>query len=108
MRDRWQLAAVAVAVALCSWGAGADDTTESTKPDAKPEEEFKPPPGFRTRKRGDKVIYCKKEQLRESRLMTEKCYDQAQLRELLFSIEQQRNEIDQRRRICPTPATCGA
>lgn len=108
MRKKWQLAAFAVVVVACSWSARAEDATESAKPEARPEEEYKPPPGYRTRKRGDKVIYCKKEQVRESRLMTEKCYDQQQLRELLFSIEQQRNEIDQRRRICPSPTTCGA
>lgn len=103
---------MAVVLAACSWSAGAEDATESAKPETKaeaePEGEFKPPPGYRTRKRGDKVIYCKKEQVRESRLMTEKCYDQVQLREMLLSIEQQRNEIDQRRRICPSPTTCGA
>lgn len=108
MRDKWQMAALAVVVAVCSWGAGADDTTESAKPEAKPESEFKPPPGYRTRKRGDKVVYCKKVSIPESRLMTEKCYDQVQLREIELQMEQQRNEIDQRRRICPTPATCGA
>ena len=108
MRDNWRLAALAVILALCSGGAGAADTTESARPEAKSESEFKPPPGYRTRKRGDKVIYCKKEQMRESRLKTEKCYDQLQLREIEMLNELQRNEIDQRRRICPSPTTCGA
>ena len=99
---------MAAVLAACSWSAGAEDATESAKPEAKPESEFKPPPGYRTRKRGDKVVYCKKVTIPESRLMTEKCYDRIQLREIELLMQQQRNEIDQRRRICPSPTTCGA
>ena len=108
MRNMWRLTALAVVLAACSWGVGAEDTTDSATPEAKPESDFKPPPGYRARKRGDKLVYCKKEQMRESRLKTEKCYDQVQLRELEMLNELQRNEIDQRRRICPSPTTCGA
>lgn len=107
MGDKWKVAAVAVVAAVCSWGAGAADTTESAKPESKPKSEYRPPPGYRTRKRGDKVVYCKKVSIPDSRLMTEKCYDQTQLREIELLMEQQRNEIDQRRRICPSPTTCG-
>ena len=106
MRDLWQLAAVAVVVAVCAGGAGADEATESAKPVAKPESDYRPPPGYKTRKRGDKVVYCKKVSIPESRLMTEKCYDEVQLREIELLMEQQRNELDQRRRICPSPTSC--
>ena len=106
MRNLWQLAAVAVVGAVCSGAAVAGETAESAKPEARRESHFKPPPGYRTRKRGDKVVYCKKVSIPESRLMTEKCYDEVQLREIELSMEQQRNELDQRRRICPSPTTC--
>ncbi len=106
MRDKWQLAAVAVVVAVCTWGAGADETTESAKPAAKPESDYRPPPGYKTRKRGDKVVYCKKVSIPDSRLMTEKCYDEIQLRDIELQMEQQRDDLEQRRRICPSPTAC--
>lgn len=57
MRDQWQAAAAAVVVASCAWGvAGAEETTESGKPLASRKSQYKPPPGYWTRKRGDKVI----------------------------------------------------
>ena len=107
MRDKWQLAAVAVVVAVCSWDAGADDSTESAKPESRRESEYKPPPGYRTRKRGDKVVYCKKISIPDSRLMTEKCYDEMQLRDIELQMEQQRDDLEQRRRLCTTPTSCG-
>jgi len=108
VRDNWQFALAAVVVAACSWGvAGADDKTESGEPEAKREREYKPPPGYRTRKRGDKVVYCKKESIPESRLMAEKCYSEIQIKELEAIREAERREMDQRRRICPSPTACG-
>jgi hypothetical protein len=106
-RDRLLLAAPVIV--LMTWLAGAvaaAETSEAERPAAKAETEFKPPPGYRTKKRGDKVVYCKKAAIPDSRLTAEKCYDERQLREIEFAMDQQRREIDQRRRICPTPTAC--
>ena len=74
---------------------------------ARAEPEFKPPPGYKTRKRGDKVVYCRKELVEGTRFTKDRCYDKVQLKEIESLMEQQRREMDQRRRICPQPTACG-
>lgn len=53
-----------------------------TKPVAAANEEFVPPPGFRKKKRGATVVYCRKEKPLGTRFPEEKCYDEAGLKEL--------------------------
>lgn len=72
--------------------------------DAAPE--FKPPPGFRPKKRGDAIVYCRKEAVLGSRFPAEKCYDQAGLRELKRA-ELERMEMLERIRACTT-GNCSA
>jgi hypothetical protein len=117
-----RLPAEVLAVALCTGLAGAG-VAGGTEPEAaqtpeaqaapqdedaaKAEPEFKPPPGYKTRKRGDKVVYCRKELVEGTRFTKDRCYDRVQLKEIESLMEQQRREMDQRRRICPQPAACG-
>lgn len=63
----WTAAAVAL-ISCAAFVAGAEEpakkpeaatTTAATKPDAEKTAEFKPPPGFRARKRGDVTLYCR-------------------------------------------------
>lgn len=104
--------------ALAQETASANDD-ETTKPDkakvkaesvtaaeAKEPEEFKPPPGFRVKKRGDITVYCIKGKATGTRFQTESCYDEDQLREYLLAREQANREFDQRRAICATPTVC--
>ncbi len=49
------------------------------------DEEFKPPPGFKTKKRGEIVLYCMKDSTVGTRFKTEKCYDEVQMREYLLA-----------------------
>lgn len=110
-----RLPAELLVVALCAGLAGASvaDGTEpavapaTEAPAAATEPDFKPPPGYKARKRGDKVVYCRKELVEGTRFTKDKCYDRVQLKEIESLMEQQRREMDQRRRICPQPAACG-
>lgn len=74
---------------------------------AKAEPEFKPPPGYKSKKRGDKVVWCLKELVEGTRFTNDKCNDKVQIKEIESLMEQQRREMDQRRRICPQPTVCG-
>lgn len=80
---------------IIALAAAANDTTVDSKPVEEPaaasasrpattadaaDAEFKPPPGFRTKKRGDIVLYCIKDSTVGTRFKTEKCYDEAQMR----------------------------
>ena len=72
----------------------------------KKDEAFKPPPGFQTKKRGDLVLYCKKDTTVGTRFKTEKCYDEAQLREYLLALEQQKLDVDRIRGTCGGGSAC--
>lgn len=102
-----------VAIAFVCWmalaGAGLACATEPAAQDKgeKAEPEFKPPPGYKPKTRGDKVVYCRKELIEGTRFTKDRCYDKVQLKEIESLMEQQRREMDQRRRICPNPTACG-
>lgn len=69
--------------------------------------EFKPPPGFRKKKRGKHVLYCIQDSTVGTRFKTEKCYDEEQMKHYLLAREQNNRDFDQRRSICSNPKACG-
>jgi hypothetical protein len=79
----------------------ANDNAEIAK-----DEEFKPPPGFLTKKRGELVVYCKKDRETGTRFVTEKCLDEAQMREYLLALQIQKRDIDRIRSTCSTASVC--
>lgn len=82
--------------------------TETAAPaaEAKEDKEFVPPPGFQTRKRGNMVLYCKRDRETGTRFTTEKCYDEDQVREYLLALEVQKRDIDRIRSTCATSTVC--
>lgn len=69
-------------------------------------EAFKPPPGFKTKKRGEIVLYCMKDSTVGTRFKTEKCYNEDQLREYMLALEIQKRDIDRIRSTCATASVC--
>jgi hypothetical protein len=63
-------------------------------------QEFKPPPGFSTKKRGELVLYCKKDATIGTRFKTEKCYSEDQVRDYLLAQEENKRNIDRIQRTC--------
>lgn len=86
--------------------AVADET--QAKSAAQEQKEFTPPPGYRVRKRGDLIIFCRKETPSGSRFAVENCYTAAQLAEIQRQNEEATRDFDRSRRVCSNPATCGA
>jgi len=82
------------------------DTTVKADAVAPGDEEFKPPPGFRTKKRGEFVLYCMKDSTVGTRFKTEKCYDEDQMRDYLLALEIQKRDIDRIRSTCATATVC--
>ena len=72
------------------------------------EKEFKPPPGFYTKKRGALKVYCKKDRETGSRFVTEKCMTEDQVHEYLLALEIQKRDVDRIRATCGTGATCSS
>ena len=86
----------------------AQDKAESaTAAEAKEPDVFAPPPGYRVRKRGNKVVYCKKDMESGTRFASERCYDEAQLKALELEREKEQADFDQSRRVCSLQGQCG-
>lgn len=83
------------------------DTPVSTE-GAEPEDKFVVPPGYRTKKMGDKTMYCREEKVTGSRFRSEKCYTEAKLKALELAREQASRDLDQKRIVCSNPATCAS
>lgn len=85
----------------------AQDKAESpTAAGAKPENEFTPPPGYRQKKRGKKMVYCKKDLESGTRFASETCYDEEQLREIQRAREIGNTAFDQSRSVCAGLEPC--
>jgi hypothetical protein len=67
-------------------------------------EEFKPPPGFKTKKRGELVLYCIKDPTIGTRFQTEKCYSKDQVRDYLIAQQENKRDIDRVRSTCSSGA----
>ena len=91
---------------------GADQASEKAKvettvaADAEKDKAFKPPPGFLTKKRGSLVLYCMKDRTTGTRFVTEKCYDENQMREYLLALEIQKRDVERIRATCTTASVC--
>lgn len=83
-----------------------DGVESDTVAESKAEKEFEPPPGYLPKKRGNKVVYCKKDQEIGTRFPSEKCFDEDQLRAYLLAREQANRDFEQRRAICADPTIC--
>ena len=100
------LASLALLVAVQASGSPSAADEPPAAPAAEQpkvaEKEFKPPPGFKTRKRGELVLYCIKDSTVGTRFKTEKCYDESQMRDYLAAQQEQKRDIDRVRNTCST------
>ena len=87
----------------------AQDKAEAdTTDEAKPEEPFKVPAGYQPKKRGKKMVYCKKAMESGTRFSQEKCYSEEQLRVMEGERDQDQVTLDQSRKVCGTAESCSA
>ena len=75
---------------------------------AEEDEEFKIPPGFHVKKRGEFTLYCRKQTVMGTRFPVEKCYDETGIREFLRAQREDQQKVDQMRRICSSVGSCGS
>lgn len=91
---------------------GVDARTESLPAEAaKPgpdEKAFVPPDGWRPKKRGKFTVYCRKDNVKGTRIPAEICYDEQGIRDMLAEQRDDREKVDQLRRICGSQAACGS
>lgn len=82
-----------------SAATGDEPETADAAAKAAAPRKFVVPPGYRTKRRGDHVVYCRKESQQGSRLEAEKCYDEAGLREIEAARREDQERIDQIRKV---------
>ena len=75
--------------------------------DVKEDKPFRIPPGFRTKTRGEKTVYCRKETISGSRFGTEACFTEEQLVQKAAENEAARQELERSLRTCSNEAACG-
>ncbi len=75
------------------------------KADDKP---FTPPPGWREKKRGQYTVYCRKQSVQGTRVPKEVCYDEEGINAMLAAQREDREKVDQLRRVCGSQAACGS
>lgn len=96
---------VTLFLGLAALAAMAQETATGNDAAAKPAEEgFKPPPGFKTKKRGELVLYCMRDSTVGTRFKTEKCYDESQMRDYLAAQQENKRDIERVRNTCSTGA----
>jgi len=81
---------------LCAIAANAGETAGGA--------EFKPPPGFVTKKRGELVLYCIKDTVVGTRFKTERCFSEGQVRDYLAAQQENKRDIDRIRSTCSSGA----
>jgi hypothetical protein len=71
------------------------------------EKELKLPPGFKKVQRGKFTLYCKKETPLGSRFKTDRCLDEAGMRDYILALEATKGDVDRMRSTCSNACTCG-
>ena len=83
--------AVAENTAVADKPPNVDAASVKSETQAAPEKnerDFKPPPGFKSVKRGNLVVYCRQNDTTTgSRFKTEQCYDEVGLRSYLLALD---------------------
>ena len=115
MKTSKQLSATLLACLLVATGAMAftadpppADAPAAKSPAAKETEEFQPPPGFARKTRGKLVLYCKRDNALGTRIRTESCYNESQMREYMLALKQQQQDVDRIRNNCGNICVCGS
>jgi hypothetical protein len=65
------------------------------------------PPGFKVKRRGQYVVYCKSETPIGTRFKQVRCLDDAQMRDYLIWLQENKAEVDRIRATCSTKKACG-
>jgi hypothetical protein len=80
--------------------------TATTTSAAQSTNEFRPPAGFKTRKKGGETLYCRTDTHLGSRFPAEQCFTQQQVKEMEIANQATRDNFSEHSRIC-AGGSCG-
>jgi hypothetical protein len=114
MRSATILFGVILSMGLGTAGAFSADPPKADVPETKAAakataetKELKLPPGWRKKKRGKFILFCKNEAPMGTRLESETCYDEDGMRNYILAMEENKGDIDRIRSTCSNICTCG-
>ena len=84
-----------------------DEANAVVEQDAAQEAKFRTPPGYKKKKRGDKIMYCRSETPIGTRFAQEYCFTQNQLERIEKSKQGMQDDLAMRQRMCTTQTACG-
>jgi hypothetical protein len=83
----------------------ADAAADAKAADAS--QELKLPPGWKKKKRGKFILYCKKEAPLGTRIKADTCYDEENMRNYILALEEGKADVDRIRSTCSSLCACG-
>lgn len=95
-----------IMLGMAAGAALAQDSAATTAAKAAEEKPFTPPPGFKTKKRGELTVYCIKDSTVGTRFKTERCLSEDQVRDYLIVQQENKRDMDRIRSTCSTAAVC--
>lgn len=106
--------ALGLGLGLAQAGAFSADPPKADAPEAKAAvtakaetDELKPPPGWKKKKRGKFMLYCKNEAPMGTRIKAETCYDEDGMRNYMLALQENKGDIDRIRSTCSNICVCG-
>lgn len=106
--------ALGLGLGLGQAGAFSADPPKADAPEAKAAatakaetDELKPPPGWKKKKRGKFMLYCKNEAPMGTRIKAETCYDEDGMRNYMLALQENKGDIDRIRSTCSNICVCG-
>jgi len=70
-------------------------------------EAMKLPPGFKEKKRGKHVVYCRTDTPIGTRFKQETCLDASQIHDYLIALQENKSNVDRIRATCSSACACG-
>ena len=86
--------------------ATAAEAANAQATTAKSDERYKPPPGFKTKVRKGETVYCRSRAPLGTRIKSEECFTEAQIKEVERAMAISTEDIQQRGRMCTTGFMC--
>jgi len=99
-------AAAAAPVAAPAPAAAAEKAAEPVVATAAAGNKYNPPPGFKTKTRKGETVYCRSRAPLGTRIKSEECFTEAEIKEVERAMSTSTDDIQQRGRMCTTGMMC--
>jgi hypothetical protein len=84
----------------------AEKAAEPAATTAAAGERYNPPPGFKTKTRKGETVYCRSRAQLGTRIKSEECFTEAQIKEVERAMATATEDIQQKGRMCTTGFMC--